>query len=402
MSLSFKPIKSLLQTGTSSVSRWLSYIALGIGVLLLFCSIQMLVNIHQLLKGNIIHKGGYDYISVTKKITLENVADYETSNFNEQEIDELKSKPFIADATPLISTQFQLEMIVPGVFTTPTTLYVEGLKKDFIDTVPSNFQWHKEGDTIRLIISSQFFEVFNALARSNGMAQISTQMAATINIQLTCHSPDTTATYPAKWSAFSDRINTVLAPEEFVEWANMKFGGHKADHFARVYVKTKNADDKELLHFLTSKGYKVNKDRTKLGGAKQMLEGVFTGLAVFGLLVVLLALMLFSFYLQLVVAKSRESLQLLLAIGYSPKWLGKNLSQRFIPVYILIILIALSLAELMQWAFHQNLMFNRPELISIIDWKVAATALVLMAFSIITNDSLVKRLLRKLGSQEVK
>jgi len=400
--LSFKPIKSLLQTGTSAASRWLSYLGLGIGVLLLFCSIQMLVNIHQLLKGNIIRKGGYDYISVTKKITLENIADYETSNFSAQEIDELKSKPFIADVAPLISTQFQLEMIVPGVFTTPTTLYVEALRKDFIDTVPSNFQWHKEGDTVRLIISSQFFEVFNALARSNGMVQISTQMAAVIDIQLTCHGPDTAATYLAKWSAFSDRINTVLAPEEFVEWANMKFGGHKADRFARVYIKTKNAEDKELLHWLNSKGYKVNKDKTKLGGAKQLFDGIFTGLSVFGLLVVVLALMLFSFYLQLVVAKSKDSLQLLLAIGYSPKWLGKNLSKRFIPVYVLLILIALALAELMQWAFHQRIMFNRPELSSMIDWKVVVTAIFLMALAIATNNNLVKRLLRRLGSQEVK
>jgi hypothetical protein len=48
-----------------------------------------------------------------------------------------------------------------------------------------------------------------------------------------------------------------------------------------------------------------------LGGAKQLFEGIFTGLSVFGLLVVVLALMLFSFYLQLVVAKSKDSLELL-------------------------------------------------------------------------------------------
>jgi hypothetical protein len=394
--LSFKPIRSLLQTGTNTASRWLSYVGLGIGVLLLFCSIQMLVNVHELLKGNIIRKGGYDYISITKKITLENVADYETSYFNEQEIGELRTKPFIADVAPLVSTQFQLELIVPGVFTTPTTLYVEGLRTDFIDTVPSNFQWRKEGDTIRLIISSQFFEVFNALARSNGMTQISTQMAANINAQLICHSPDTAATYPVKWSAFSDRINTVLAPVEFVEWANVKFGGHKADHFARLYLKTKDAENKELLNYLDSKGYKVNKDKTKLGGARQALDGIFTGLAVFGLLVVILALMLFSFYLQLVVAKSKESLQLLLAIGYSPKWLGKNLSKRYIPVYMLIILVALALAELMQWGFHQRIMFDRPELSSVVDWKVVVTAMLLMVLSIVANDNLVKRLLRKI------
>src|SRR4051812_48026820 len=108
--VSFKPIRSLLQTGSPVVSRWLSYIGLGIGVLLLFCSIQMLVNIQQLLKGNIIHKNGFDYISVTKKVTFENVGNYETSNFDQKEIDELRSQPFIADVAPLVTTQFQLEL----------------------------------------------------------------------------------------------------------------------------------------------------------------------------------------------------------------------------------------------------------------------------------------------------
>jgi hypothetical protein len=69
-------------------------------------------------------------------------------------------------------------------------------------------------------------------------------------------------------------------------------------------------------------------------------------------------------------------------------------------VYVLIIFIALALAELMQWTFHQRIMFNRPELSSMIDWKVVVTAIFLMALSIITNYNLVKRLLRKLGSRK--
>ena len=397
MSLPFKPVRSLLQTGTSAASRWLSYAGLGIGVLLLFCSIQMLVNIHQLLKGNIIHKNGYDYISITKKVTLENIGDFERSFFDQHEIDELKSKPFIDDVAPLMSTQFQLEIVMPGVFSTPTTLYLEALRPDFIDTVPANFYWHEGRDTIPFIISSQFFEVFNALARSNGLFQITPEMAPTLPARIICHGDDTVQNFEIRCSAFSDRINTVLVPEEFINWANLKFSGQKANHFSRLYLKTKNAEDKQLLSFLDSKNYKVNKDKTKLGGAKQVLQGIFTGLGVFGLLVIILALMLFSFYLQLVIAKSRDSLQLLLDLGYSPKWLGRNLSRRYIPVYILIILTAFAFTELMQWAFHHGIMFNRPELSSIVHWSVAITALFLILLSIFTNYNLVKKLLYRLG-----
>jgi hypothetical protein len=398
MNPSFNPVRSVLKTGTSTASRWLSYAGLGIGVLLLFCSIQMLINIHQLLKGNIIHKNGYDYISITKKITIENIGDIEKTFFNQQDIDELSTKPFINDVAPLLSSQFQLDMVVPAVFAAPTTLYLESLRADFIDTVPPGFQWHKSSDTIPLILSSQFFEVFNALARNNGLLQLTPSMATTMPIKIVCHGyGDTVQTFEARLLAFSDRINTVLAPKEFMDWANLKFSGKKADHFSRLYLKTNDADNSQLLNFLDGKNYKVNKDKTKLGGAKQVLEGIFTGLGVFGLLIVVLALMLFSFYLQLLIAKSRDSLQLLLDLGYSPKWLSKNLSKRFIPVYIGIILLALVSIELMQWAFHQRIMFNRPELSSLLHWSVSLTAICLMGLSIITNYALVKKLLRKLG-----
>lgn len=129
---------------------------------------------------------------------------------------------------------------------------------------------------------------------------------------------------------------------------------------------------------------------------KQVFQGIFSGLAVFGLLVVVLALMLFSFYLQLVIARSKDSLQLLLTLGYSPGWLSKKVARQFIPVYILIVLIALAITQLMQWAFHQLVMYNRTELSTPLHWVVLITALVLILLSLITNYRLVKRLLYKL------
>ena len=129
---------------------------------------------------------------------------------------------------------------------------------------------------------------------------------------------------------------------------------------------------------------------------KQVFQGIFSGLAVFGLLVVVLALMLFSFYLQLVIARSKESLRLLLMLGYSPGWLSKNVSQRFIPVYILIVFSALAFTQLMQWVFHHFVMYDRPELSTMVNWIVILVAFLLILLSLITNYRLVKKLLYRL------
>jgi hypothetical protein len=116
-------------------------------------------------------------------------------------------------------------------------------------------------------------------------------------------------------------------------------------------------------------------------------------------MVVVLALMLFSFYLQLLIARSKDNLQLLLTIGYSPAWLSKNVAMRFIPVYIIIVVIALLLASALQWAFFHYVIYARPELSSFIHWSLLAATALLILLSVITNFRMVKKLLYNFYSQ---
>ncbi len=397
MNLSFKPIRPLLQTGTNALSRWFSYIGLGIGVLLLLCSIQMYINIQQMLKEGSIRKDGFDFISITKTVTNETMGQAEKNLFQAADIAELKSKPFLEDVAPLEANQFQVELSAAGVMPFRTNLFLETIENSFLDTVPPSFQWQPGQTKIPIIVSSDFLEIFNVFGPSYNLPQVSQETASGIPVYITCHGDgNLEQTFQGQVVAFSDRINSVLVPKTFLDWANLTFKGKKSDHSSRLYIKTRDANSAELLNFLDQKNYKVNKDKTKFGRMKQVFQGIFSGLAVFGLLVVVLALMLFSFYLQLVIARSKDSLKLLLTLGYSPGWLSRKVSRQFIPVYILIVLIALAITQLMQWAFHQLVMYNRTELSTPLHWIVLFTALVLIVLSLITNYRLVKRLLYKL------
>ena len=397
MALSFKPIRPLLQTGTNALSRWFSYIGLGIGVLLLLCSIQMYINIQQMLKGGSIRKDGFDFISITKTVTNETMGQMEKNLFNAADIAELKTKPFLEDVAPLEANQFQVELSAAGILPFRTNLFLETIESSFLDTVPPDFQWEVGQTRIPIIISSDFLEIFNVFGPSYNLPQVSQETASGIPVLITCHGDgELEQTFRGQIVAFSDRINSVLVPKKFLDWANLTFKGKRSEQSSRLYIKTKDANNPELLNFLDQKHYKVNKDKTKFGRMKQVFQGIFSGLAVFGLLVVVLALMLFSFYLQLVIARSKESLRLLLMLGYSPGWLSKNVSQRFIPVYILIVFTALAFTQLMQWAFHHFVMYDRPELSTMVNWIVILVAFLLILLSLITNYRLVKKLLYRL------
>ena len=396
MALSFKIVQPLLQTGTNAASRWLSYIGLGIGVLLLLCSIQMFVNIQQLLGKNTVRKNGYDFISVTKAVTNETMGQPEKNIFHAEDLTALKGAPSVEDAAPLESNQFRVQLNAGDIFAFKTDLFLESLDSNFIDTVPPSFHWSEGEMNVPIILSSEFLEAYNVFAPGQGLPQVSQETATNIPVMITCSGKGREATFNAHVVAFSDRINSVLVPQNFLHWANGNFGEKPTTGFARIYLKTRDANNPDLITFIDNKNYKVNKDKIKFGRTKQTLQGIFSGLGVFGLLVVGMALMLFSFYLQLVIARSRDSLQLLLLLGYSPRWLGRRFSLRFIPIYIFVVLAALAAAQLLQYFFHRGVMYNRPELETILDWRVWTTAVGLTILSIITNFRLVNRLLYKL------
>jgi hypothetical protein len=394
VALSYKTIKPLLLTGTNAASRWFSYIGLGIGVLLLLCSLQMFINIQQLLTRNSIRKNGSDFISIAKNITNENMG--KDNRFSSADLAELKAQPFIEDAAPLIPNLFRVQASAGQMVNFSSDIFIEALNNNFIDTVPPTFTWVENQPNVPVIFSSEFLEMYNVFAPSWELPQLSPATATNVAISLHCEGKLGERTFIARIVAFSDRVNSILVPENFLEWANKTLEGQDSTKSSRVFIKTKDANNSDLLKFLDQKNYRVNKDKTMFGRSKQILQGVITGLGVFGLLVILLALMLFSFYLQLVIARSKDNLQLLLTLGYSPAWLSQNMAKQFMPVYIFVVLTGLALTQVMQWSFHHFVMYDRPELSSFVDWTVIAAAILLIILSIITNYRLVKRLLYRM------
>lgn len=388
---SFHIIRPLLLTGAQPSSRWFSYIGLGIGVLLLLLAQQLFIDIQSLVKQTSIRKNGFDYISITKQITNENMG--RDNRFSPADLDTLRQQPFISGAAPLISNRFEVVATAGDQIPFASDIFLEALDNEFIDTVPPGFDWQPGQALVPLIFSSDFLEMYNVFAPSYGLPQLSMETASNVIIGLRCEGQLGGQTFRAQIVAFSDRINSLLVPKSFLDWANREFEGLPSANASRVYLKTQDANSPELLQFLTDKKFRVNKEKTAFGRSKQVLQGVIAGLGIFGVLVVGLALLLFSFYLQLVVARSRENLLLLLTIGYRPDWLSKQVARRFIPVYVLVVFIALLITQVMQYGFHKGVMYNRPELSSWLHPSVVLTAGVLMILSTLANLRMVRKLL---------
>ncbi len=396
MQLSYQHIKPFLNTRQNTASRWMGYFGLGLGVILLLVSVQLYININVLLKDKNPRKDGYDYISVTKLISNENMA--EAHSFSDAEIEEIKTKSFIQDATPLLANTFLVKASGSSAIPFTTDLFLESIDNRFLDTIPENFSWKQGQAIVPIIISADYLELYNTVfAPSKDLPQFSEKSISAVLIQLECYAPDGTAKiFKASVVGLSNRINSVLVPESFLTWANKTLGSNTNINPSRIFIKTTDANNSELLNFLQQKNYNINKDKTKFGRVKQLLQAIVSGLSGFGVLIILLAMLLFSFYLQLMIARSKDNLQLLLTLGYSPNWLSKTVAKRWVPVYTAIVLTALILAAIFQWAFQQFFLNNRSDLSPYLHWMVIIIAAVLLLLSIFINYRLVKKLLLKL------
>ncbi|MBC7936767.1 MAG: hypothetical protein H7Y86_15555 [Rhizobacter sp.] len=392
MALSFKNIAPFLVIDENKTSRLFSYFGLGIGVLLLLCSVQLYININQLMKERNPKKSNYDFISITKRITDQNMG--QDHSFTAADLQDIKSQRFISDATPLLANKFIVSASGGPALPFTTDIFLEAIDNDFIDTIPPSFKW-KEGDNVvPIIISSDYLELYNTVfAPSRDLPQISQNTVGALMLELECSGVFGTKIFKGNIVALSDRINSVIVPKNFLEWANRSIANLPSGNATRVYIKTTDANNVAFLDYLQSKDYQVNKDKTRFGRVKQVLQAVVSGLGIFAILVILLAMMLFSFYLQLMIARSKDNLQLLLTLGYSPGWLSNTVSKKWVPVYVTIIVVALTATQAFQYFFQQGFLNGRDDLSPYIHWTILAIAFILIILCIGVNYRLIKRAL---------
>ncbi|MEO6681894.1 MAG: hypothetical protein ABIN48_03625, partial [Ginsengibacter sp.] len=352
MSLSYKKIKPLIITGDNRFSKLLGFFGLGIGVILLLMSVQMFINIQRVLYSETPGKTGDDFISISKSITNQNMGMENT--FTSEDLKELRQQPNIDAISPLISNQYQVTANAGNMLPFSTDLFLESMDPSFLDTLPPNFSWEPGQETIPLIFSTDFLELYNVFAPAQGLPQISPETITSVNIFLECSGRNGRQTFKGNVVALSDRVNSILVPESFMKWSNEYFTGKTiSPEPSRVFIKTKDANNPQLISFFDREGYHLNKEKIRFGRLKSTLQNIVGALGVFGILVILMALMLFSFYVQLMIAKSKDNLRLLITLGYSPNWLKSRVARTWLPMYFITVFISLLITQITHLIFRQ-------------------------------------------------
>lgn len=347
--------KLLLRNNRRNSRLWFSLVALCTGTTLLLLSVMIWWNFHELLEGKRDNDSlGSTFLTIGKKVTNENMGHPETTLFTQADIQALQQAPQVQDVGVLVSNRFPVFAVMNSMGFS-TEMFLEAAPDRFMDKQPAEWKWQEGDREIPLIVSADFLNLYNyGFALSQGLPQLSESSIQSVAFDLRVGTGAATEMYKAHVVGFSDRISSILVPESFIQYGNSHFAPGVAIAPSRLIVKAKDPSQQAFVDYLQAHDYTTNAEQLRWNKLRSIVE-VFTSAT--GLLAVLLmgiGTLVFILFIELTIARAQASLKLLLEIGYSPRYLGRFMTGRFMPLVALALLLSLVAAIAVQFIAAQQ------------------------------------------------
>lgn len=343
--------KLLLQQGRSS-RLWASLVALTVGTLLLFAAALIWWNFNELLRGRGSNDSlGSTFLTVSKRVSKERSGRPETTVFSQAEIADLKQVAGVEDVGILTSNDFPLaaSLGTNSGMDFYTLMFLEAAPDNFLDKKPDNWNWQPGNIQVPVILSGEFLNLYNyGFALSQGLPQLSEETISTLPFQLIVGTAPRIQTYTGRIVGFSDRITSILVPESFMQYANEHYGSGGPKPPSRLVVKVKDPSATAFNDYLKAHDYATNAEQLRLNKLRSVVNVIAAATGVLAILLMGVSVLVFLLFIELTVARARDSIRLLLQIGYSPKKLIVFLSRQFMPLLAGVLLAALLLAWALQ------------------------------------------------------
>ena len=388
-------LKKIIKSGVGRVRFIMATIGISVALLLILLAVQTQINFNDLLDGRYNENEMADFLVVNKEINKDNQTEKAKNVFTPAEITDLKQQPFAESVGVLTATHYSVSAeSYSAELPFYSDLYFESVPDEFVDVKSKAWTWKEGQADLPIIIPSFFLNLYNfGMAQSREeLPQLSPEAVMAIPIKIIIKGNGQTLELTGHVVGMTDRINSVLIPQSFMNWANAKYGYQQQDQkVTRVVVKTKDPSDPVLTQYLKDKKLSTNEDKTRFSKARTAVNIIVKVLAGFGVVMLAFALLIFSLFIQLTIASCKTEIELLITLGASPKQLGKFLMKQFFPANVVIVIVATLVIAALQFAActylkTQNMYVN--PMISL--WTAGAGLLVLVMVWLVYKNTIAK------------
>lgn len=284
-----------------------------------------------------------DYLIINKKISSMTTLTGKSSAFTLPEVQDLEGQEFVERIGLFTSSAYDVNASFRLDQTTSfsTEMFFESVPDEFVDVKSDDWRYEQGSREVPIILPRNYLDLYNfGYAQSRNMPKLSEGILSAISLNIVLSGGGMRDEYEGRIVGFSTRLNTILVPQVFMDWANEYYAGSKTKTPTRLIVEVNNPTDERITTYLQDNNYETDKD--KLDASKQtfVLRIIVAIVMAVGLVITILAFYILMLSVYLLVEKNNTKLENLLLIGYSPAKVSKPYQLLTLMLNVLVLIIA--------------------------------------------------------------
>lgn len=246
-----------------------------------------------------------------------------SSGIPQKDIDALSKQEWVKDVGAFTSANFNVSGSVnlagKGI---GSYVFLESVPDKFLDFIPQGWKFSSAdpyNQEIPIIISREYLALYNfGFAKSRGLPQLSETLVTSIPIDLYLNGKGKSDIFKARIVGFSDRLNTIAVPAEFMEWANKNYSSGESQP-SRLILELSDPGNPDIGKFLSKHGLVVANEDLAQGKIRYLFNVVIVVVLAIGMVICILSLFILVLSITLLLQKNKEKNRALLLLGYSPR-----------------------------------------------------------------------------------
>jgi hypothetical protein len=338
----------ILHSRKGRLRAWMGTLGLGIAALLLLVAVQMQADFSELLQGKQNKDTNTQYLVINRQLNNNNL---NSGGLREEELAALKKLPEVSAVGIIQPGYFKASLSsTSDRFPFYTDVSFETVSSDFLDEIPEQWIWQEKDEYVPIIVPSLYLDLYNfQFALAQQLPQLTPEVVKMIFFNIRIQGPNGEVVLKGKVAGFSDRIQSILVPQEFMQWCNARFAQGEKRNPSRILIKTKDATSPVLNQFLEKNQLQADKEKTRFSKYREIVNWIAGISGLSGLLMLIFAALVLSLFIQLNIVSKQDEIRLLIQLGASPQQMIGFLMKKFFPPNAIIVLIALGLVAILQY-----------------------------------------------------
>ena len=290
-----------------------------LGLLIVLCGIQGYRDLRPVFSGGDSFMTG-EYMVLTKKVSTLNTLAKQTPAFSTKEVETLRNQAFTKSLGVFTPALFDVRATVAGEAMgarLSTAMFFEAVPDQFVDIPLDKWDAGREG-YIPIIVPKNYLTLYNfGFATSRGLPSLSEELLQSIELEFRLRGRGGVQEIKGQVVGFSDRINTILVPQKFLDEANNRLSPGRLCDPSRLILEVDNPADEALRDYLARNRYEVEGGKDDAGKINYLFRLVTGVVIAIGAVISVLALYTLLLSIFLILQKLAREIDNLLLIGYS-------------------------------------------------------------------------------------